>query len=174
MVFVYKYIMRDGEIDSGHKIGARLRTEMKISRAIINIWNGKVYMPAIGRTDSGMFMGTRPILVCDLSEEEITGNLERIRKIGHPLLHINSAEDRKKHADLILKLTNVRSWKELARTGYCYVITWDEKETGIEMSRLDKQGRWEYDPVKTRILPLDTPLKEVIQIILDDYYSRRR
>ena len=166
--------MRDGEINYGHRTDARPRTEMKISIASITIWKEKVYMPATGKTDSGLFMDIEPILICDISLEEMIENLDKVRKSGHPLIHVNSPEDLKRHTSLMLKATGTRSWKELARTGYCYVITWGEKETRIEMSRLDKQSRWEYDPTKVRRLPLDTPLKEVIQIILDDYYSRRR
>jgi len=40
------------------------------------------------------------------------------------------------------------------------------------MSRLDKQGRWEWDPAKTRTFPADTPLPDIIAVILEDMRSR--
>ena len=72
----------------------------------------------------------------------------------------------------MLTATGTKSWKELARLGNSYSLSWSNKGTLLEMSRLNKQGRWEYDPFKTKRLPLDTPYNDLIQIILDDYHSR--
>jgi hypothetical protein len=145
---------------------------MEVSVASIVIWSGKAYMPIMGRTDSGLFVDTEPVLVCDLSIDKMTENLNKVREAGHPQIHIKSPDERKQHIDLMLKVTGAKSWKELARSGFAYSIGWDEKDVLIEMSRLDKKGRWEYDPEKTRRLPLDTSLKDLIETILDDVRSR--
>jgi hypothetical protein len=145
---------------------------MKVSIASIIIRNGKAYMPVMGKTDSGLFVNTEPVFICDLFIEEMTQNLQKVKEAGHPYIQILSPEDRKKHSDLMLKATGAKSWKELARTGFSYTIEWSDKGTLIEMSRLDKQGRWEYDLEKARRLPLETPLRDLVQIILEDVKSR--
>jgi hypothetical protein len=53
-----------------------------------------------------------------------------------------------------------------------YTIGWTEHEIRIDMSRLDKKGRWEFDPEKVRKLSPTTQLSEVVKIILDDIRLR--
>ena len=74
--------------------------------------------------------------------------------------------------DPVLTTTGARSWKELAKTGAAYTIDWTDKEIRVDMSRLDKKGRWEYDPEKTCTFPPDTPLDQIIAIIMEDIRSR--
>ena len=48
-----------------------------------------------------------------------------------------------------------------------------ENHVRIDMSRLDKKGRWENDPEKVRILPPDTPIRsKCVKIIFDDINTR--
>jgi hypothetical protein len=145
---------------------------MEISVAGIDIHEGKAYMPVMGRTDSGLFINTEPVFICDLSIEEMAKNLQKVREAGHPLIHIGSSEELKKYTNLIPKASGVKSWKAFARTGFSYTIGWSEKGILIEMSRLDKRGIFEFDPTKAKELPLDTPIKDIVQIILDDVWSR--
>jgi len=143
-----------------------------ITSASITIYKEKVYLPVIGKTYSGLFVDTNPVFICNPILEEMVINLNKVQEIGHPNIEINSSEDRLKHVNIMLKATATKSWKELARLGYCYTLGWSTKGTLLEMSRMDKQGRWEYDPLKTKRLPLDTPYNDLIQVILDDYHSR--
>lgn len=139
----------------------------------ITVRNEKSYIPISGKTDSGIFVGIEPIYVCDLSVEEMAQNLQKVREAGHPPVRIETPEDRKKYSDMMLKATKIRSWKELARTGISYMIVWSDEIVRIQMSRLDKKGRWEFDPEKRRELPIETPSKEIVKIILEDVKSRQ-
>jgi hypothetical protein len=42
----------------------------------------------------------------------------------------------------------------------------------VDISYRDKQGRWQNDPAKVRTFPLDTPLEDVLAVILEDIRSR--
>lgn len=145
---------------------------MDISLASIIIRNKKSFLPVHGLTDSGLFIDIEPVFICDLSIEKMTDNLQQVREIGHPHFKELSREEWKKRTDPVLKATCTKSWKELVRSGFSYTLEWSNKGVLIEMSRLDKQGRWEYDPLKTKRLPIDTPYNDLIQVILDDYHSR--
>ena len=143
---------------------------VEVSSVIIR--KNKVYIPVQGKTDSGLFMYTEPVFVCNVDLQEIRENLKKVESIGHPIIHIKTSADRKKYADVLPKVSGARSWKELGRTGFCYSLGWIEKNIRLKISRLDKQGRWEYDPEKTRLFPIETPIEDIIQIIIDDYHSR--
>ena len=145
---------------------------MEVSIASIIIRNGKAYMPVMGKTDLGLFVDTEPVFICDLFIEEMARNLQNVKQAGHPHIQLLSPEEHKKHSNLILRATEAKSWKELAQTGLSYTIGWNDDGVLIQMSRLDKKGRWEFDPDKNRGLPLDTPLRDLIQIILWDLKSR--
>jgi hypothetical protein len=145
---------------------------MEVNIASIVILNGKAYMPVYGRTENGLFMEIDPVFTCGLFKEEMTEVLQKVRDVGHPLIQTLALEESRKHKDPMLKATNTKSWKELARQSVSYTISWSQHGLLMEMSKLDKQGRWEYDPGKTKELPLDTPLGSIVQIVLDDFYSR--
>jgi len=145
---------------------------IKVSVTSIYIRKDKAYIPVNAQTDSGLFMGIEPVFICDLALDELSNNLQKVRDFGHPYIQVRTSEESKKYSDSILKAIKAKSWKELARTGYSYTIEWSDKGVLIEMSRLDKQGRWEFDPKKAKRLPIDTALKDIVQIILDDYWSR--
>ena len=40
------------------------------------------------------------------------------------------------------------------------------------MSRLDKKGVWEHDLEKVKILPPDTQIGQIVEIILEDLKTR--
>ncbi len=57
-------------------------------------------------------------------------------------------------------------------TGASYTIVWTDKEVRLDISHLDKKGRWENDPKKIRVLPPETPLEDIVSLILADVRSR--
>lgn len=136
------------------------------------ICNDKAFISVEGKTDSGLYVDMEPVFVSNVSIEEIKSNLAKVQAFGHPRVQILSSEDRNMAAKVMLKATGAKSWKELGRTGFCYTFSGNESYIFLQISRLDKKGRWEYDPEKEHTFPLDTPLDEVIQIIIDDYHSR--
>lgn len=83
-----------------------------------------------------------------------------------------SREEVLKRKDPVLAATKAKSWKQLALNGASYTIGWTEKQVRIDMSRLNKKGVWEYDLEKVRILPPDTPLEQIVEIILADIKTR--
>jgi hypothetical protein len=138
----------------------------------INVWQGKAYLPVQAQIMSGPFMDIEPVYITELKTKSLSDAIEKVLSAGHPQLPDPTREEMKRRKDPILSATRTRSWKELAAGGACYTIVWDEAETSIQMSRLDSEGRWEYDPQKKCSLPPDTQLGKLVDIILQDIYSR--
>lgn len=145
---------------------------MKLTVVGIYVWRGKAYLPVQAQFESGVFVDIEPVYVTALSMEELLSAVKKVLAAGHPRLPNPTREEMQQRKSPILMATKVRSWKELARTGASYDIEWTDKEIRVDMSRLDKQGRWEWDPAKTCAFPPDTPLQDVIAVILEDIQSR--
>jgi len=138
----------------------------------IYVWHGKAYLPVQARLESGMWMDLEPVYIADLNTKDLLLAIEKVLAAGHPRLPDPTREEMRQRKDPILKATKAHSWKELARTGAAYSISWTGEEITVYMSRLDKKGRWEYDPEKTRAFPPETPLEEIVAVILEDIRSR--
>jgi hypothetical protein len=139
---------------------------------VIYVWHGKAYLPVQAQFESGIFTGIEPVHTANLNAEELLSAVERVRATGHPRLPDPTQEEWRQRKDPVLAVTKARTWKELARSGASYAIDWTDKEIRVDMSRLDKKGRWEIDPEKTRTFPPDTPLQDIIEVILEDIQSR--
>jgi len=113
-----------------------------------------------------------PVYAADLEPESLLHAIDKVLAAGHPRLPTPTREDMKRYERTILKATGVHSWKELAKAGASYSIDWTDKGIQVSMSRLDKKGRWEWDPEKMRTFPPDTPLQEIVTVILEDIRSR--
>lgn len=138
----------------------------------IYVWRGKAYLPVQAQLESGVFMDIEPVYTAELNAEELLAAVEKVLAAGHPRRPHPTWEEMRRRKDPVLAATGARNWKELARSGASYDIEWTGKEIIVNISRLDKQGRWEWDPVKRRIFPPDTPLQDIIAIILEDIRSR--
>ncbi len=152
----------------------RLLKQVKMMVPIV-VWRGKAYLVCYGQIEPGFFREMEPIYVVDIDGKELLSAIQKISAAGLP--HIPSPTTREEaerlsRAASILKATGARSRKELVKTGALYAILETDKETRVEMSRLDKKGRWEFDPGKRRIFPPDTPLEEIVAVILEDIRSR--
>ncbi len=137
---------------------------------VIDVWRGKAYLPVQARYEIGGSMDVEPVYVADLTAEDLMEAIEKV--LGHPRMPALTREEIRHRADPVLKATGARSWKELSQTGASYVIGWSDKETRIDMSRLDKKGRWEYDLAKIKILSSNAPLKDIAAIIMGDIRTR--
>jgi len=138
----------------------------------IVVWRGKAYFPAQGRFPSGIYADMEPVYVAELESGAFVAAAEKILALGISQLPEVTAEEWRKRSDPILKATKARSWRELGRTGVSYGIDWTDEHVRIDMSYRDKQGRWQNDPAKVRILPPDTPLEDIIGVILADIRTR--
>jgi hypothetical protein len=98
--------------------------------------------------------------------------VENVLAFGHPLLPNPTQEEVKKLRSPLLSATKARSWKELAQTGASYGIDWTDQRIRVDMSYRDKQGRWQNDPAKVRLFPLETALEDVLAVILADIHTR--
>lgn len=145
---------------------------MQLNVVGIYVWGGKAYLPIQARLESGAFMDIEPVYTASLNAEDLLAAIEKVLAAGHPRLPDPTREEMRRRKDPVLAATKVRSWKELARIGASYDIAWTDKEIRVNMSRLDKKGRWEFDPGKMRIFPPNTPLPDVIAVILEDIQSR--
>ena len=138
----------------------------------IYVWRGKAYVPVEAQFESGIFVDVEPVTTAELNAEEFLTAVGTALSAGHPCLPAPTREEMQQRKDPVLAITGAHSWKELAKTGAAYTIDWTDKEIRVDMSRLDKKGRWEYDPEKARILPPDTDLQEIITVIFEDILSR--
>lgn len=119
-----------------------------------------------------MWMDMEPVYVTDVNVEGLKAAIEKVLAVGHPLLPNPTQEEVKRLKSPLLLATKARSWKELAQTGVSYGIEWTEQHIRVDMSYQDKLGRWQNDPAKVRIFPPDTPLEDVIAVILADVRTR--
>jgi hypothetical protein len=137
-----------------------LRKEKKsLQLVVIYIWHGKGYLPTQALFESGIFVDKDPVHVAELKVDHMTKAIQVVKDAGHALLpDPKTREEFLARKSPILQATGAHSWKQLAQRGVNYSIGWTENEIRVDMSRLDKKGRWEYDPNKVRILSSDTPL----------------
>lgn len=138
----------------------------------IYVWRGRAYLPVQAQFESGIFVDVEPVYVTGLSLDELLSVVKKVLAAGHPRLPTPTREEMQRRKDPVLTATKARSWKELARTGAAYSVGWTDKEIRVDMSRLDKKGRWEWDPEKIRTFPPDTPLQDIVAVILEDIQSR--
>ena len=132
----------------------------------------KGYVPVMAKNRDGAYILVDPIYCVNLDAEEITGALEKAIAAGHPPFPDVTAEEWRKRVDPTLKAAKVKSWKKLAQGGASCALDWARDEVTVFMSRLDRQGRFVDDPAKKRVLPKDTSLRELVEIIMEDIRSR--
>jgi len=145
---------------------------MKRQAVTIYVWRGKAYLPVQGRFESGIWVGLEPVQVADLSEDGLVTAIQRVQAAGHPQLPNPTREEWQKRKDPVLAATKARSWKALARAGASYSVDWTDDKIRLDISEVDKKGRWEQDPQKVRIFPIDTSLQAITKAILEDIRSR--
>ncbi len=145
---------------------------MQRKKVTICVWHGKAYLPRHGQFPSGIYAFIEPVNAVDLTLNSLVSAAEAVLMSDVVHLPEVTAEEWRKRADPILKATKARSWKELARSGASYSIYWTEQQICVDMSYRDKQGRWQNDPAKVRIFPLDTSLEDVIAVVLADIRTR--
>lgn len=143
----------------------------------IYLYQNRVFIPTVACYESGLHINVDPVYVTDLDKSEMIRAIQIVKDTGHRLIpdpknreEFLASDEGKK--DVILAVTGARSWKKLAQGGASYLIVWTETEIQLEISRLDKFGRWEFDPTKNQDFPLNTDVGEIVEVILDDYQTR--
>ena len=113
-----------------------------------------------------------PVYTVDSTVDKVLAALEKAIATGHPQIPPPTKEDMEKWQDPILAASGTKSWKQLAKNSASYNIFWAENQIFLYLSRLDKQGRFEPDPKKTKIFPKNTPLRVIVEVILADVNTR--
>lgn len=141
--------------------------------ADVIVRNGKGYLSTWGQIENnGPYVTIEPIYTVNLNIAELTNAFEKVIASGHPQLPEPTHEEVKKRVAPMLRITKTKSWKELAKNGAAYTIEWNPDHIALYMSRLDKKGRFEADPNKTKQFPKETPLQAIVEAILADAASR--
>jgi hypothetical protein len=135
----------------------------------IIIWQGKAYLPTQAQFESGIYVDIDPVYISEITVADLKKAIHTVKAAGITQLpDPKTHEEFTKRNDPILASTGARSWKNLAKTGKSYNIEWNDNEIRIDMSCLDKKGRWVFDPKKVQLLPQNTPIETIIQVILQD------
>lgn len=145
---------------------------MKSQGVGITIWKARAYLPSYAKHKHGTIIQVDPIYITELNEKELVSAVEKVLSSEMKVLPTPTKEEWKKRKDPLLAATGAKSWLELARKGGAYSIEWISQEIRLDILRVDKKGRWEIDPDKVKIFPGDTPIEELIKIILDDVRTK--
>ena len=146
---------------------------MDIRSAEITIWNNKAYIPTPARyLNEGPFTNLEPIHVVDPTLSELVPLVQNILSEKPKILPNPTSEEIKFRRDLLPKATGARSWKRLSQNGIAYGIVLTEKGLELEISELDKKGRWVFSAEKRMSFPAGSDLSVVIQAMLDDLEKR--
>jgi hypothetical protein len=145
---------------------------MKEATVGIYVYNDRAYLPTLARIRTGGWFDTEPVITCNLDAEKLVKAVEKILASDYVVLEPTDPEMGNPRRGAVLKATKTRSWKELAKKGTSYNIDFTPDRVRLDMSRLDKKGRWEFDPNKVQILPPDTNVETLVEIILRDVRTR--
>jgi len=145
---------------------------MNLRSASIIYYQGKFYIPSSVESESGIIIDAEPVYVTGVDSSEMEKVIENVLLTPRPRVPDLSREEWKKRKDPILIATGAKSWKELARKGSSYNIGWSDKQKRLDIARVDKQGKWEFDPGKVRVFSVSTPLETILKIILDDVHLK--
>lgn len=150
------------------------KKNIKMTLVGVYVWRKKAYLPVKAQYESGIFVDVDPVYIVELNEEKLIHAIQTVKNAGHARLPDPKTREEflQTHKEVVLPATGAHSWKQLAKTGASYSVSWTDHGVRIEMSRLDKQGRWEFDPDKRKILSPDSSLEEIAKIILEDIKTR--
>ena len=147
---------------------------MKRRNVSIIIHQEKAYFPTKAFSD-GLWIDVEPVYMSSLNLMELVSTIREILGKEYPIFPDLTQEEWKqwhKKRGVILKATKTRSWKQLAKTAASYSIYLVDDQLFVSMSRLDKKGRWEWDPDKEHVFSKDEPLENIVAIIISDAKSR--
>ncbi len=143
------------------------------SRAIIiYVYHGKAYLPTQVKFESGIRADAEPVYTANLTLQDLVHAAEKVLTTGEARLPDPTREEWRRRKSPTLDATKARSWKELERSGASYSVAITDALVRVDVSRLDEMGQYQFDPAKARIFPPDTPLQDIMQVILDDIQSR--
>ncbi len=148
---------------------------MDIRLVAVTIWNNKAYISTPARyVNEGPFTDIEPIYIVNLTQSELVPLLRTILSKKPEALPNPTSEEIKFRRDLIPKATGARSWKRLSQNGIAYNVVITEKGLMLDISELDRKGRWVFPLEKQVNFPTGTDLSIVIHAMLDDLEKRTK
>lgn len=146
---------------------------IEVETAEVFIWHDKAYLPVLGRTEVDFFWEAGPLLTADLTTEGLTAALEEIARTGNPpMRHPTQAEFRRRTP--VQKAIGMRSWKKMAQAGVIRcVIWWEENRITVAFSPRGTKDIQETNFENQKEFPSDTPLRAIVEFILEEVHSRQ-
>lgn len=146
---------------------------MDIRLVGIIIWNNKAYISTPARyRNEGPFTGLEPIHTVNLTQSDLVPLVQTLLSKKPEILPNPTSKEVKFRRDLLPKVTGARSWKRLSLNGIAYNIVLTDKGLMLDISELDKKGRWIFPLENQTNFPAGTDLSVVIQAMLDDIEKR--
>jgi len=143
---------------------------VNIAAAIVR--RGKAYLPVSAQTDMGVYVDYEPVFTANLTVDELTAAFEQVVAEGHPRIPHPTQEEWRRWKSPVLAAAGVQSWKQMAQGGASYSIEWGGDKVTLYISHPKDPHRWRDAPVETRVFPRDTPLRTIVETILEDVRSR--
>jgi len=142
--------------------------------AMIYVRQGKAYLPVMALTEVGLLAGIEPVYTVPLTLEDLVAALEKVIAAGHPRIPHPTQEEwpRLLREDPVLRAAKVKSWRAFSQHSVFYMIGWTEQAVIVYVSQLDHLGRAEFASAKKLSFPKETPLRTIVEAILEDVRSR--
>ena len=141
----------------------------------IYIYQGKAYLPVLGKSEVWYFHPTEEVIICDLALEPLVASLRRIVERGNPpIRHPTQAEFRK--PDSVQRALGFRSYRQMAKAGVmACTVGWpaDEGEIALALSPQGVDDIRKIDYTNEEHFPWDTDLETIARRILDEWESRQ-
>ena len=125
-------------------------------------------MPCFGIYPSGIITHVIPVYKCDITETELVENIVKVLTTGILKLAEISAEEWKSQKKPMFEATGIKSWKEFANKSIGYGLEWIDNSVILTFSSLYKQSKQEINTTKTMSFAVNTPLENIVQLILED------
>jgi len=142
--------------------------------AMMYVRQGKAYLPVMALTEVGLLAGIEPVYTVPLTLEDLVAALEKVIAAGHPRIPHPTQEEwpRLLRESPLLRAAKVKSRRAFFQHCVSYDISWTEQAVIVYVLQLDHLGRAEYASAKKLSFPKETPLRTIVEAILEDVRSR--
>jgi hypothetical protein len=148
-------------------------TNLSKNRAAdVYVWKGKAYIPSKGVYKGGLRVSMDPVRTVELDVREIVVAVSAVLAFEPPQLPVMPPEERKRLLETIPRATGARSWNQLYKEAYPYVI--ELTEDGFRLHIPDDGTRQGWIFPQKKIFPPGTEITIIVQELLNDYRSRNK
>ena len=144
---------------------------MAAQTARMFVRQGKAYLPVMALTEHGVLLGIEPVYVAPLTLEALVAALEKVIAAGHPRIPHPTREEWPRLDSPLLRAAKVKSRRAFFQHCVSYDISWTEQAVTVYIMQPDHLGRAEYASAKKLSFTKDTPLRTIVEAILEDVSS---